>query len=261
MFRLFIAALFALSILFTAARSADSAESLLDLLSLDDDSAEEVAIEGEGEGEPIEDLSAKERFVMGIEFASKGKLDEASKEIELALLLEPQNPVLTDVQRVLTDVYEQSITKEIAVYLFKGMNFGRKRLYVKEAAYYDKALKHAPLYAPLFLYRGRSLQMSGNPNEAIEDYTRAIDLEPSFAYAYYTRGLAYKKAELFELALEDYTRAIKLEEGFAMAYNNRGFLYLVNLGDIESGCADWQRACELGLCKNIEMARTNADCE
>ena len=261
MYRLLITALFALSVLFMTAQSADSAESILDLLNLDDPVNEETAAEGEGEGGPIEDLTAKERFVLGIEFASKGKLDEASKEIEFALLLEPLNSVVMDVQRVLTDVYEQTITKEIAVYLFKGMNFGRKRLFVKEAAYYDKALKHAPLYAPLFLYRGRSLQMSGNPSEAIEDYTRAIDLEPGFAYAYYTRGLAYKKAELYELALEDYTRAIKLEDSFAMAYNNRGFLYLVNLGDISSGCADWQRACELGLCKNLEMARTNNDCE
>ena len=131
---------------------------------------------------------------------------------------------------------EQIISREVAVYLFKGMHFGKKRLFIKEAAYYDKALKLAPLYAPLFLYRGRSLHMSGNPTEAIEDYTRAIDIDPKLAYAYYIRGLAYKKAELFDLALDDYNRAIELEEGFAMAYNNRGLLYLVTFGDKITGC-------------------------
>jgi tetratricopeptide (TPR) repeat protein len=103
--------------------------------------------------------------------------------------------------------------------------------------------------------------MAGNPTEAIEDYTRAIDLEPLFAYAYYTRGLAYKKSELYELALEDYNSTIKIQSGFAMAYNNRGYLYHVHLGDKEMGCMDWQKACELGLCKNLELARANSNCE
>ncbi len=204
---------------------------------------------------------AKESFTRAVELASKGKIDEASMEISAAGLLEPQNPVIKDVQKVLTDVEEQVINKEVAVYLFKGMNFGKKRLFIKEGSYYDKALKLAPLYAPLFLYRGRSLQMAGNPTEAIEDYTRAIDIDPKFAYAYYIRGLAYKKAELFDLALKDYNRAIKLEKGFAMAYNNRGFLHLVTFEDKAKGCKDWQKACELGLCTNYEMAKENNDCE
>ena len=216
------------------------------------------------EGSPEENVeverSAKERFLLAVELASKGKLDEANDEISPTLLMEPQNPVIRDIKKILTDVEEQLITKDIAVYLFKGMIFGKKRLYIKEGAYYDKALKLAPLYAPLFLYRGRSLQMAGNPAEAIEDYTRAIELDPLFAYAFYTRGLAHKKAELFELALDDYTRAIELEEGFAMAYNNRGFLYIVHFEDKESGCNDWQSACELGLCTNLEMAKENGDC-
>ena len=204
---------------------------------------------------------AKESFTRGVELASKGKIDEASIEISAAGLLEPQNPVIKDVQKILDDVEEQVISKDVAVYLFKGMNFGKKRLFIKEGSYYDKALKLSPLYAPLFLYRGRSLQMAGNPDEAIEDYSRAIEIDPKFAYAYYIRGLAYKKAELFDLALQDYNRAIKLEEGFAMAYNNRGFLHLVTFEDNAKGCKDWKKACELGLCTNFEMAKENGDCE
>lgn len=204
---------------------------------------------------------AKESFTRGLELGSKGKLDEASVEISAAGLLDPQNPVIKDIQKILTDVEEQVIGKDVAVYLFKGMNFGKKRKFIKEGSYYDKALKLSPLYAPLFLYRGRSLQMSGNLNEAIEDYTRAIEIDPKFAYAYYIRGLAYKKTELFELALGDYNKAIRLEKGFAMAYNNRGFLHLIIFEDKAKGCKDWKRACELGICKNYEMAKENEDCE
>ncbi len=204
---------------------------------------------------------AKESFTMGLELASKGKLDEASVEISAAELLDPQNPIIKNVQKVLNDVKAQVIDKQVAVYLFKGMGFGKERLYISEGSYYDKALKLAPLYAPLFLYRGRSLQMSGNMDEAIEDYSMAIKIDPEFAYAYYIRGLAYKKTELFDLALKDYNEAIKLQEGFAMAYNNRGFLHLVTFEDREKGCKDWKKACELGLCANYEVATENEDCE
>ncbi len=230
-----------------------------DLDALANDILADGVLPADNEGE--ETPTVKESFTNGLLLASKGKIEEASVELSAAMRLEPKNPIIKDLLNVLTDVEDQVISREVAVYLFKGMHFGKKRLFIKEAAYYDKALKLAPLYAPLFLYRGRSIQMSGNPTEAIEDYTRAIDIDPKFAYAYYTRGLAYKKAELFDLALDDYNRAIELEEGFAMAYNNRGVLQLVTFEDREKGCADWLMACELGICKNYEMAQDSGDCE
>jgi tetratricopeptide (TPR) repeat protein len=226
-------------------------------ITADDILAEGVLAE---EGMAEETPTVKESFASGLLLASKGKIEEADVELSTALLLDPQNPIIKDLLKVLTDVEDQVISKEVAVYLFKGMHFGKKRLFIKEGAYYDKALKLAPLYAPLFLYRGRSLQMAGNPTEAIEDYTRAIDIDPKCAFAYYTRGLAFKKAELFDLALEDYNRAIELEEGFAMAYNNRAFLYFVIFEDKATGCADWQKTCELGICKNYNMAVESGDC-
>ena len=232
-----------------------------------DSLAQELLTEGLlADGEAAEEVSdeemptTKESFASGLLLASKGKIEGASAELSLALLLDPQNPIIKDLLKVLTDVEDQIISKDVAVYLFKGMYFGKKRLFIKEGSYYDKALKLAPLYAPLFLYRGRSLQMAGNPSEAIEDYTRAIDIDPRFAFAYYTRGLAFKKAELFDLALDDYNMAIELAEGFAMAYNNRGFLYLVTFEDKVAGCTDWQKACELGMCANYEMAQESGDC-
>ena len=128
MFRLSTTALLALSIIFMTFQPANAQESILDLLNLEDPIMEEGGVEGEGE--PIEELSAKERFNLSVEYASKGKLLEANEEIGLALLMEPQNPAVRNVQRILTDVEEQTITREIAVYLFKGMHFGRKRLFV-----------------------------------------------------------------------------------------------------------------------------------
>jgi hypothetical protein len=45
----------------------------------------------------------------------------------------------------------------------------------------------------------------------------------------------------------------------ADAYNNRGAVYL-NLGNKELGCLDAQKACESGICKVWEMAKSKGDC-
>jgi hypothetical protein len=44
-----------------------------------------------------------------------------------------------------------------------------------------------------------------------------------------------------------------------VAYYNRGIAYL-NQGNNKLGCPDAQKACALGNCKLLEIAKGNGDC-
>ena len=58
---------------------------------------------------------------------------------------------------------------------------------------------------------------------------------------------------------EDFNNAIRLKPDNADAYNNRGEYYL-NQGNKIPGCYDAQKACALGNCKTLEVAKVKGLC-
>jgi Flp pilus assembly protein TadD len=94
---------------------------------------------------------------------------------------------------------------------------------------------------------------------AIEDYNKAINLKPDNPDAYNNRGTIYTKLGQYQLAIEDFNNAIRLNPDDADTYFNRGFVYF-NQGNIISGCEDAKKACELGNCKILEIAKTKGLC-
>jgi Flp pilus assembly protein TadD len=99
----------------------------------------------------------------------------------------------------------------------------------------------------------------GEYPQAIEDFNKAIRLTPNHIHALNNRGLAYARLGKFQLAIEDINNVIRMEPSFTSAYINRGIVYLTQ-GNKELGCRDAQRACELGNCRLIEMAKSNKYC-
>ena len=94
---------------------------------------------------------------------------------------------------------------------------------------------------------------------AIEDFNKAISLKPDYINPYNYRGKAYSELGQYKSAIEDYSTAIRLKPDYTDAYNNRGDLYL-NQGNKKLGCPDAQKACALGNCKLLEMAKGKGDC-
>jgi protein O-mannosyl-transferase len=124
---------------------------------------------------------------------------------------------------------------------------------------YDHTLKVTDYNTLIYNNRGIAYSALGNYGQAIDDFSRAIEIKPSFAGSYYNRGNAYKGLGNYKQAIEDYGRAIEIKPGYADAYNNRAFVYFKQ-GDNISGCSDAQKACELGTCKALEMAKGKGDC-
>lgn len=74
-----------------------------------------------------------------------------------------------------------------------------------------------------------------------------------------TGGLLTGKLGQYQRAIEDFNKAIHLKPDYADAYNNRGTVYLMQ-DNKELGCPDAQKACGLGNCKLLEMAKSKGLC-
>jgi len=98
-------------------------------------------------------------------------------------------------------------------------------------------------------------------NQAIEDFSQAIRLDPKNAQYYYKRGITYGNLNQHQRAIEDFNEAIRLNPKYAEAYSNRGFVYMVKLENKKKACSDWKRACELGDCKNLNLAIKKGLCK
>jgi Tfp pilus assembly protein PilF len=130
----------------------------------------------------------------------------------------------------------------------------------KEAInHFNQALLLSPDYANAYCNRGIVYIKLGQYKEAVQDFNDTIRLKPHHIPAYYNRAMAYSKIYRYELAIKDYSEIIRLKPDYADAYNNRGAVYL-NLGNNEPGCRDARRACELGVCKVLEIAKSRGDC-
>jgi protein O-mannosyl-transferase len=125
--------------------------------------------------------------------------------------------------------------------------------------HFNQALRLKPDYANAFCNRGIAYIHSGQYKDAIQDLNEAIRLKPNHISAYYNRAVGYSQIGRYDLAVRDYSESLHLKSDYADAYNNRGAIYL-NLGNNELGCRDAQRACALGVCKVLEIAKSNGDC-
>ena len=105
---------------------------------------------------------------------------------------------------------------------------------------------------------GLALFEEGKTEEAIFHYNKAIRIKPD-SLLYGNRGNAFNKLGQYQRAIEDYNEVIHRKPDSAETYYNRGIAYLKQ-GSKEQGCSDAQKACELGNCKFLEVAKDKGYC-
>jgi protein O-mannosyl-transferase len=124
---------------------------------------------------------------------------------------------------------------------------------------YNHALQVTKGTALVYNNLGFALFTEGKIEEAIDNYNKALRITPGNVPSYNHRGIAYAALGQYQLAIEDFNEAIRLEPKFAQSYNNRGGVYLLQ-GNNNLGCRDAQKACALGVCKVLELAKGNEKC-
>jgi len=70
------------------------------------------------------------------------------------------------------------------------------------------------------------LEILGNVEAAIQEYSAVVKLRPDSADAYVNLGAAYKKKGELAKALASYDQALRLRPGYAAALTNRGWVFV-----------------------------------
>lgn len=203
------------------------------------------------------------------------KYDEALKDINIAIDMNPQNP----------DFYSK-----------RARLFGSKKMMpeaLKDIEIADQLkpndefiAKQKKWIADKFVYSGHSQQKTKNLSGAIEDYNAAIQANPNDAYSYYRRARAFIDKKDLASAFNDLKKAIELDpnefdfyllmdwllaqksdwDGITnfwgkyialnpnndRAYLERGGAFF-HKGDLASAVADAKRAADLGNAEGQKM--------
>ncbi len=124
---------------------------------------------------------------------------------------------------------------------------------------YSQAISISPYYEESYLNRAGAYRKLGQYQLAGEDYRQALRLNPVLAQKITDRGNKFNYLRQYTQAIEEYNKAILMKPDYAMAYLSRGVAYMMT-GNKVQGCSDAQKACELGACKLLEMARGRGEC-
>jgi hypothetical protein len=141
----------------------------------------------------------------------------------------------------------------------RGVIYAKFGQYQRAIEDFNEAIRLQPVYANAYYNRGLAYIELGQYQRAIEDFSETIRLQPVYADSYFYRGNAYSKLSQHQHAFEDYSEVIRLDPNHGEAYNNRGVAYFTQ-GNKELGCRDAQKACKLGKCKVLEIAKGKGYC-
>ncbi|MHB8138390.1 MAG: tetratricopeptide repeat protein [Smithellaceae bacterium] len=194
---------------------------------------------------------------------------------------------------VITCIFAQKPIKGY-FYANRGLSFGKNGQYQRAIEDFNKAIYFKPDYSDAYINRGNTYYLLGQYQRAIDNFNEAILLKPKYAIAYYkrgvnyseldqhqlaiedfneairlnpkdtiaayqSRGIAYGKLDQHQLAIEDFNECIRLKPDYADAYICRGNAYFKQ-GKNELGCRDSQKACNLGMCKMLEIVQSQGFC-
>ncbi|MCX5807075.1 MAG: tetratricopeptide repeat protein [Proteobacteria bacterium] len=171
--------------------------------------------------------------------------------------------MLGQYQRAVEDYNEAIRLKPHMAELYNNRSFSYLALgqYQRAVEDYNKAIRLKPHMVEPYNNRGFVYYILGQYQRAIEDYNKAISLRPDYADYYNNRGNTYAEIGQYQHAFEDFNKAIHLRPDYAGAYyDNRGMTYFKQ-GNKELGCRDARKACELGNCKALEVAKGKGDCQ
>lgn len=142
-----------------------------------------------------------------------------------------------------------------AAYYNRGNALKDTRAFGRAIADYDRALRLSPRLAFAYVNRGIAKTMLRRFRAALDDFNKAVRLKPKSALIYNNRGRVNTMLRQYRRAKADFDKAIRLNPRYAHAYFNRGLIYQHVLKDRGAAIADYRKAYQLGLRRNVIAAR------
>ena len=239
--------------------------------------------------------SAMEHYKNAILSGSLGNFKNADNSLTKALKDQPLFPQAKQLRIIIKDISAKKITSQTGKHLFKAIILSKPDSLDKSLKQYDLAIKGAPNYAKAYALRAMTRSLQNDLDGATSDLARAIKLSPDNYMIYYMRGTLYASKNIYTHALSDLNKAIELNPKMVEAYSNRaglqyskgefdlaivdlssaiglapkvaslyqmrGFLYATRFNDSTKACIDLEKACKLGSCESLKMAKDKGICK
>jgi len=103
---------------------------------------------------------------------------------------------------------------------------------------------------------GYDCMMSGEYEEAVENFTKAIEADPTPVYFYDDRGRAYANLGRYDEAIADYKKAIEIDPDYIFPYGGLAFAYYDN-GDLENALESFTVALDIDPMDSSYNARAD----
>lgn len=145
----------------------------------------------------------------------QGKFEEAKKDLHESLELDSDRQPAENALRIITDVSDNKITPETAIYIFKGIDHRMKGDLNDAIAELNAAVKLNSAYPPSYNERGFAYYRMGKYKQAVDDFDRAIKIEPGYIDAYYNRSITYYVSQDYKKASKDIEKAKSLGKKLA----------------------------------------------
>jgi len=194
---------------------------------------------------------------LGIVYRNQGRLGEALRELEAAIILDPENAaahinlgnVYSDLGRVDDAIQEYKTASTLRpdyvdphydlgiVY----QNLGRFDEAIRE---YQAAIRLDPGLPRPHNNLGRVYFEKGKLPDALEEFEKAVKIAPDFFSAHINLGIIYQKLGQLDEAFQEYKTALILNPNFGEAHFNLGNLYK-DLGRQEEAIGEFQAALKL----------------
>ncbi len=185
----------------------------------------------------------------------RGKLDLALQDINQALHIYPEAPVLLNnrgqvyhaqgqFERALFDLAEaiRVLPKPDPYYYHRrGLVYFDMRNYERALDDYAEALHIDVAYAPAQVESARCWWALGDVQQAVTECNKAIQLGPNFADAYALRAAIRRSQREYQMAIRDYDTALRLAPQWADMYLSRGLCRL-QLNDDNNALTDFNAA-------------------
>jgi tetratricopeptide (TPR) repeat protein len=159
----------------------------------------------------------------GVAFKNSGRLEEAIRDYDRAIALNPS--------------YAKA-------FYDRGVAFNSMEQVDKALADFDRAIKLDPFYVLSYNQRGLLYENKGFLDKAVNDYNEAISSEPFSPEAYFNLGVLYGRSGSYEQAISHLSKAISIDPDNADYYSNRGAVYSL-IGQRDRALEDLNRSIAL----------------
>jgi len=142
---------------------------------------------------------------IGVAYFSQGRFDEAVKEYQIALEINPASH---------------------GAHNNMGMVYMKKGMMDEAITEFKETIKIRPTYAIAFHNLGLAYKKNGLLDEAEESFKNALRLKPFFPNAHNSMGIIYMEKGLLDEAIKEFSAAIEQKSDFFEAYQNLGNIYI-----------------------------------